>query len=274
MPDKNLSHLPLGRTVGFSPHYDPSQLCAVPRSLGRDNLGLDAKAPLPVCGKDIWNCWEVSWLDPKGKPQIGVLELHVPADSPFIVESKSLKLYLNSFNMTQLDSEALFRETVKRDISGVVGADIHLFLWMPEDFPRLMPETPGGLCIDTLDLDVRAEAMPRIISGEKRVSETFFSRLLRTNCPVTGQPDWATLSVTYTGKAISPQSLLGYIISLREHTGFHESCVETLFCTILKACQPEDLRVYARFTRRGGIDINPFRSIRACEPSHARDFRQ
>lgn len=273
MNDHDLSHLPLGRIQSFSPQYDPGQLCPVPRSLGREGLGFNAQA-LPFFGEDIWNCWELSWLDQSGKPHIAVAELRVAADSPFLVESKSLKLYLNSFNMTPMDSAEALRDCIAKDVSAVCGTQVQVCLWMPENFGVLAPAAPLGSCLDTLPFDRNMPPAPCLLQGDERRSEALFSRLLRSRCPVTDQPDWATVQIRYTGRAICPESLLRYIVGLREHSGFHESCVETLFSRILKSCHPEKLLVSARFTRRGGIDINPWRSTHREEMPNFRDFRQ
>ncbi|TWI73066.1 7-cyano-7-deazaguanine reductase [Desulfobotulus alkaliphilus] len=274
MEDKYLSALPLGRTVAFSPLYDPSQLCPVPRSLARQALGISAEKGLPFYGEDIWNCWELSWLDENGKPLLAVAEIRIPADSPFLVESKSLKLYLNSFNMTRISGTEELKSTLIRDITAIVQAKIDLTLHMPEDFFHLRPGEPEGLCIDTLPFNAEKPAFPETGDSKGIISEKLFSRLLRSHCPVTGQPDWATVHIAYRGQPICHESLLRYIVSLREHTGFHESCAETIFCCILERCRPENLMVSARFTRRGGIDINPFRSTHSCTMPNERDFRQ
>ncbi|TYT75356.1 NADPH-dependent 7-cyano-7-deazaguanine reductase QueF [Desulfobotulus mexicanus] len=274
MEDKYISALPLGRTVEFSRQYDPSQLCPVPRSLARQTLGISTEKGLPFYGEDIWNCWELSWLDENGKPLLAVAEIRIPADSPFLVESKSLKLYLNSFNMTHISGIEELKASLIRDISGIVQAKIGLRLYMPEDFSYLRPKEPEGLCIDSLSFDAEKPVLPETKNSKVIVSEKLFSRLLRSHCPVTGQPDWATVHITYTGQSICHESLLRYVVSLREHTGFHESCAETIFCCILERCRPENLMVSARFTRRGGIDINPFRSTHSCTMPNERDFRQ
>ncbi|MCW7753506.1 NADPH-dependent 7-cyano-7-deazaguanine reductase QueF [Desulfobotulus sp. H1] len=273
MEDKFLSALPLGRTVTFSPRYDPTQLCPVPRSLARKTLGIGEKS-LPFSGEDIWNCWELSWLDPAGKPEVAVAEFRIPATSPFLVESKSLKLYLNSFNMTPVSGIAELRERLIHDVGSIVQAPVGLRIFLPHEFSKLMPREPEGQCIDTLPLNAAKAPVPEVKSPDTITSERLFSRLLRSHCPVTGQPDWATLHISYTGQPICHESLLRYIVSMREHTGFHESCAEALFCRILDTCNPEQLSVHARFTRRGGIDINPFRSTHEEALPNHRDFRQ
>jgi 7-cyano-7-deazaguanine reductase len=270
------SNLPLGRPAFASISYDPDQLRSIPRKIGREAIELIGNSPLPFLGEDIWNCWELSWLDSNGKPVIAVAEIRIPATTPNMIESKSLKLYLNSFNMTRINSPEFLCETLTRDIENIVEGTVSVQLILPEAFGKLQIIEPEGICIDhqhisVNEFDVRPDLL---VVDNHRVSETFFSRLVRTNCPVTGQPDWATVWVTYTGPCIRPDSLLDYFVSFRQHQGFHESCVETMFCHILKECQPEDLTVTARFTRRGGIDINPFRSTKISSNPNFRDPRQ
>lgn len=266
-----LSHSPLGKKAAFSSFYDPTLLCPVPREPARKKLGLNSYR-LPFFGEDIWNCWELSWLNPIGKPEVAVLELRVPATSPFIVESKSLKLYLNSLNMTRFASDDELKKTITKDLSEIVRTQVQAQVFMPNSFGDLAPAAPRGICLDCLDW--KPESGETIETENEIVSEEMYSNLLRTICPVTGQPDWATLGVRYTGQKILHQSLLSYLVGLREHAGFHETCVEMIFWKILQECAPEKLTVQARFTRRGGIDINPSRSTDAESFLNLRDFRQ
>lgn len=266
-----LSKTPLGKKVGFSSSYDPGLLCAVPREPARQKLGISSKN-LPFSGEDIWNCWELSWLDSAGKPEVAVLELRIPAQSPFLVESKSLKLYLNSLNMTSFSSSEEVKSTIVQDLAEIIQAEVQAQIFVPEFFFSLSPVASRGLCLDRLDW--KQDEDKRIETEGRLVSEDIFSNLLRTHCPVTGQPDWATLGIRYTGKKIVHGSLLNYLVSLREHAGFHEHCVEMIFCKILWECKPEKLSVHARFTRRGGIDINPFRSTEQETCQNFRNFRQ
>jgi len=267
-----LSKSPLGKKVAFSSSYDPSVLCPIPRAPARRELGINPDHP-PFSGEDVWNLWELSWLSSSGKPEVAVLELTIPAASLFIVESKSLKLYLNSLNMTRFSSGAELKNTIVQDVSKAVGASILARLFMPESFFRLTPAAPEGNSID--NPGSWAPQSGEILEVENKiVSEEIYSNLLRTICPVTGQPDWATISVRYTGKKILWASLLNYFISLREHAGFHENCVEMIFWKIFRECGPEKLMVKARFTRRGGIDINPFRTTEPESAPNLRDFRQ
>ena len=268
--------LPLGRPVSAIKTYDPEQLHSIPRMIGRKQIGIAGDGFLPFMGEDIWNCWELSWLNSDGKPAIAVAEIRIPATTPNMVESKSLKLYLNGFSMTRMSSLESLRETIARDIGRIVKEPVSVQLILPEAFGKLRIMEPEGICIDRQKIPITEFFLnPELLIVEKRkVSETLFSRLVRTNCPVTGQPDWATVCLTYTGPRILQDSLLRYFVSFRQHKGFHESCVETMFCHILQRCRPESLTIGARFTRRGGIDINPFRSTETASGPNFRDPRQ
>jgi len=255
-----MNNIPLGKEVSYTSVYSPELLFPVPRALGRKSLGLDGK--VPFIGQDIWNAYEVSWLEPGGKPRIGIAEIVFAIDSLNIIESKSLKLYLNSFNQTCFSSPEQVVETIEKDLQRVAGGEVSVKLKLPAAFGDFSFKEPGGLCID--DLEVEADSYSRDTSfltcGQTTVEECVYSNLLRSNCPVTGQPDWATVIIHYSGQRMSHSGLLRYIISFREHIGFHENCVEQIFVDLMDQCQPDKLSVYARFTRRGGIDINPFRS--------------
>ena len=254
--------IPLGRQVGHSKTYDPSQLFCVPRKDARKTLGLSG--PLPFSGVDIWNAYELSWLDGRGKPCVAAGEIFFPSSSENIIESKSLKLYLNSFNFTRFESPEKVKEIIIRDLSREAVADVAVTLLMPEAFAMLDIKMPRGTCIDAMDIkneiDDYSLTPSYLKTGSGMFEESLFSNLLRTNCPVTGQPDWATVMIHYRGNAIDHEGLLRYIISLRQHEGFHENCVELIFMDILTRCTPDFLSVQARFTRRGGLDINPCRS--------------
>jgi 7-cyano-7-deazaguanine reductase len=270
------SDLPLGRQVVSSSSYDTNQLRPIPRKIGREAIGIFSNSSLPFLGEDIWNCWELSWLDPNGKPVIAVAEIRIPVKTPNMVESKSLKLYLNSFSMTRLNSPETLRKIIARDIGRIVEGTVSVQLILPEAFGKLRIMEPEGICIDHQHIDIKEFSVSSdlLAVDNHRVSEILFSRLIRTNCPVTGQPDWATVCVKYTGPRIRPDSLLCYFVSFRQTQGFHESCVETMFCHILEKCKPEALTLSARFTRRGGIDINPFRSTETSSSPNYRDPRQ
>ena len=269
---------PLGKPVQYREQYDPSLLFPIDRASGRAAIGLTAR--LPFFGTDIWNGYELSWLNRKGKPQIAVATFIVPADSPNIVESKSFKLYLGSFSQTAFDSIDEVRARIRKDVSAICGANVSVQLVAPYEFGvKLKMEEFEGLSLDRLDLDADIYTPdPSLLSashGESPVDETLFSNLLKSNCPVTGQPDWGSVQIRYVGAPIDHAGLLRYIISYREHTGFHEQCVEKIFVDVMRECKPERLAVYARYTRRGGLDINPFRTnFNLPMPDNARLARQ
>ncbi|MGY6270400.1 NADPH-dependent 7-cyano-7-deazaguanine reductase QueF [Achromobacter denitrificans] len=272
-----LSHGPLGQSVSYVSQYDPTLLFPIARSHNRAALDL-AAGKLPFTGVDLWNAYELSWLDAKGKPRIAMATFSVPADSPNIIESKSFKLYLNSFNQTRLVNAAALRGRLERDLSAAAGARVGLDFFLPQRFPELQMGELDGIYIDKLDIEIDTyEPAPEVLRtrpGEV-VEETLASRLLKSNCPVTGQPDWASVQIRYRGAPIDRESLLRYIVSFRQHAEFHEHCVERIFTDIMRACRPELLTVYARYTRRGGLDINPWRSnFEAAPPADQRTVRQ
>jgi len=272
----SLSNAPLGHHVDYPSQYDASLLFPIARSHNRASLNM--AATLPFSGVDIWNAYELSWLDNKGKPQVGMATFTVPADSPNIIESKSFKLYLNSFNQTRLDSVEQLRNHLVRDLSAAAGGDIGVDLILPDRFGQLAIRELEGEYMDELDVDVDAytpdAGLLRCASGPA-VSETLASRLLKSNCPVTGQPDWASVQIRYQGQPLDRAALLRYIVSFRNHAEFHEHCVERIFTDIMAACQPEQLTVYARYTRRGGLDINPWRTNTTLTmPQDVRTARQ
>ncbi len=252
----------LGKPATYTEQYDASLLFPIGRSTAREAIGIGAR--LPFFGTDIWNAYELSWLNARGKPQIAVATFFVPADSPNIVESKSFKLYLGSFAQTAFESMEVVRDTIKRDVSASCGATVSVNLAAPYEFGKLQMEEFEGLSLDRLDLDTDVyhpdASLLKAAFDESPVEETLVSNLLKSNCPVTGQPDWGSVQIHYVGPQIDHAGLLRYIISYRNHTGFHEQCVERIFIDVLKACRPVKLAVYARYTRRGGLDINPFRT--------------
>ncbi len=268
-----MQHLPLGKSVSHSAEYDASQLCPIPRSPAREELGITGR---PFTGMDLWTAYELSWLNDKGKPVVAVGEITFPCWTPNIIESKSLKLYFNSFNQTRFSSMSLVHEIMERDLSQAAAGAVTVELLPPERFDRLQIVEPEGECLDGFDIDVEYyQVNPNLLSmEEKTVQRTLHSHLLRTNCPVTGQPDWATVVISYRGKKINEKNLLAYLISYRQHTGFHENCVERLFTDLLNRCAPDELTVSARFTRRGGIDINPYRSTKTIPTGRSRLARQ
>lgn len=240
--------------------YDPGLLQPVPRAPHRGELGIgDA---LPFGGADIWTAYELSWLDPRGKPQVAMATIVVPADTPNLVESKSFKLYLNSFNQTPVESPEALRKTLRKDLGGACGAPVGVEIVLPEDFGDERIEELDGESIDAIDVAIR-DYRPNpehLRAGPSPAEETLVSNLLKTNCPLTGQPDWAGIQIRYSGPRIDRAGLLRYIVSFRQYGGFHEHCTERIFMDILRRCRPGSLTVYARYTRRGGLDINPFRT--------------
>lgn len=272
-----LSHGPLGQNVAYASQYDPSLLFPIARSHNRAALNLEA-GKLPFTGVDLWNAYELSWLDAKGKPRVAMATFSVPADSPNIIESKSFKLYLNSFNQTRLVNSAALRGRLERDLSAAAGAPVGLDFFLPQRFSELQMGEMDGIYIDKLDIEIDTyEPAPGVLRTRPGdvVEETLASRLLKSNCPVTGQPDWASVQIRYRGAPIDRESLLRYVVSFRQHAEFHEHCVERIFSDIMQACRPEQLTVYARYTRRGGLDINPWRSnFEAGPPADVRTVRQ
>lgn len=268
---------PLGKPTEYRADYAPELLYPIPRQLKRDELGIAGEA-LPFVGEDIWNAYEVSWLNPKGKPVVALACFRVPADSPNLVESKSFKLYLNSFNQTIFADAAAVEKTLVGDLSAAAGAPVGTKIEVLDGRPQVSVGYPSGVLLDDLDIACDcyqpAPELLATVDGPK-VEETLYSHLLKSNCLVTGQPDWAMLVVRYRGWPIDRAGLLRYIVSFRGHNEFHEQCVERIFCDISRRCAPDALAVYARYTRRGGLDINPFRSSGEFPaPDNTREVRQ
>jgi 7-cyano-7-deazaguanine reductase len=253
----------LGRHTPPLQEYAPHILHSIPRAAARQDLGIGAD--LPFHGVDLWHAYEMSWLDHTGKPVVRVGRFTVPASSPHIVESKSFKLYLNSLNSTRFATVEAARATMVRDISGAAGENVSVQLLGVGD-PSLAGTALPGECLDDVPVDSRPgapQAEQLQVQSGRIVEEVLYSHLLRSLCPVTGQPDWATLWLHYRGAALEHSSLLQYIIAYREHQEFHEQCVERMFCDIVRRCEPHFLHLQAFYTRRGGLDINPFRSTDA-----------
>ena len=271
----DLTASPLGRATRYADAYDPGLLFPVLRAPLRAELGLSAQ--LPFRGVDLWTAYELSWLDAHGKPEVGVASVAVPAESPSLVESKSVKLYLTAFNQTRFASATEVAAAITRDLSTATGAAVAVTLATTERFAALPHAELDGECLDALPL-VGNDAAPHpdaLTSGGPVVAQTRFTRLFRSLCPVTGQPDYASVQVRYRGATIDAAGLLRYLVSFRCHPGFHEHCVERIFADIWQRCRPESLSVYARFTRRGGIDINPWRtSGDEPAPANVRTARQ
>ncbi|MGE4072646.1 MAG: NADPH-dependent 7-cyano-7-deazaguanine reductase QueF [Lysobacterales bacterium] len=260
MPD--LSHTLLGRTVEHEPGYSPDLLMPIARAQARAELGLgDA---LPFVGSDRWTGFELGWLQPGGKPRVAVLRACVPADSPQLIESKSFKLYLNSYARERMPSSDAVAQRIAVDLSAAAGAPVAIELLLPEQWSQLAPGALPGRCIDDLEIDcepsIELQVQALASDVNHQVSEMLVSNLLKSNCPVTGQPDWASVIIDYRGARIDAAGLLRYLVSFREVREFHEQCVERIFVDLQARCAPEELRVEARYTRRGGLDINPYRA--------------
>ena len=274
MSESKLTDSVLGREVRYPERYDSGLLFAIERAPNRESLMYAGTWQ----GADIWNAYEISWLNPRGLPQVAIGRFVVPANSPHLIESKSFKLYLNSFNEERYESAERVAAIMRSDLGRVAGAPVDVQL--QADLCRLeLPCGPfAGECIDSLDVAID-QYLPdpgilRRASGAEVVSETLFSNLLKSNCPVTGQPDWGSVQVRYTGARIDRESLLKYIVSYRRHTEFHEHCVERMYCDIWEATEPQSLFVMARYTRRGGLDINPWRSSETAAVADLRNPRQ
>jgi 7-cyano-7-deazaguanine reductase len=266
-------HSPLGRETTYPRQYDARLLFPIPRSAQREILGFSDG--LPFHGEDIWTAYELSWLDARGRPQVAIATFRLPADSPCIIESKSLKLYLNGFAFEKFPTVDDLRAIIARDLSHASGATVEVVIDAAAAMSRMTAFAElEGECIDGLEVSLApvADIDPSSLAAaatEAAHEELLVSRLFRSNCPVTGQPDWADVQVRARGVAIDRAGLLRYLVSFRQHQGFHEHCVERIFSDVLRYCAPAALTVYARFTRRGGLDINPWRSNDAHFPAPA-----
>lgn len=269
-------HSPLGKNTIYADRYDPSLLFAIPRADKRAEIGVTE--PLPFHGVDIWNAYELSWLDPRGKPVVALAEFRVPASSPNIIESKSFKLYLNGFAQERITDAAALTATLMRDLSAAAGAPVGVQLG--EAHAATFPVTDlDGHLLDNQDIGIDHYGPPQadFLQADamaSQIEETVVSHLLRSNCPVTGQPDWGSVRIAYRGAPIDHAGLLRYLVSFRDHNEFHEQCVERIFVDLMQRCAPRQLSVYARYTRRGGLDINPFRSSTPATPGNPRTVRQ
>lgn len=276
-------HSQLGKASAYIDQYDASLLFPLPRETKRREIGITGS--LPFLGADLWTAFELSWLNARGKPQVALAHITVPCESANLIESKSLKLYLGSFNNSRFADATEVLERLRADLTeaawrgAVVQNSVGVKLVPAELFDREPIYELDGLSLDRLDLDCdRYTPAPELLhaaTDEAPVSEVLTSNLLRSNCPVTGQPDWGSVQISYFGPQIDQAGLLRYIVSFRQHQGFHEDCVERMFMDIMARCQPHKLSVYARYTRRGGLDINPFRtSYPQALPSNHRNARQ
>ncbi|ATA20849.1 7-cyano-7-deazaguanine reductase [Gibbsiella quercinecans] len=272
-----LAGLKLGKPTAYHDQYDATLLQPVPRSLNREPLGLYPQS-LPFHGADIWTLYELSWLNDKGLPQVAVGEISLNANSANLIESKSFKLYLNSFNQTRFDNWDAVHSTLQRDLAACAQGEVSVTLFRLEQLAGQPIAMLAGECIDEQDIaidnyDFNAGYLQGANTGPL-VEETLVSNLLKSNCLITNQPDWGSVQIQYRGPQIDRKALLRYLVSFRHHNEFHEQCVERIFNDVLRFCQPEQLSVYARYTRRGGLDINPWRSNTAFTPNAGRLARQ
>lgn len=272
----SLEASPLGKSSQYVDEYEPALLFPISRSENRATLSADA--PRPVAGVDIWTAYELSWLNLKGKPVVATATFLIPAESPRIVESKSFKLYLNSFNQSRFAGLQEVRERLCQDLGASTGSAVDVALHAANTFADATIAELSGDSIDEQDIEI-SEYLPEAnllkADPERFADEVLVSNLLKSNCPVTGQPDWASVQISYSGPRMDRAQLLRYIVSFRQHAGFHEHCVEQMFDDIMRMCRPKRLTVYARYTRRGGLDINPWRSTEAiAPPGNCRTARQ
>lgn len=266
----------LGKAVAYPTHYDPALLFPIARAGKRSELRIGAE--LPFHGFDVWNAYELGWLDARGKPRVALAEFRVPAESPNLIESKSFKLYLGSLAQHRLDGSDALRALLAHDLSQAAGSAVSVVL-TPVTSHAVRIEPLAGELIDELPIGIDHYGPPRAdflrVDDGSTVEETLLSHLLRSNCPVTGQPDWGSVQIGYRGPRIDRAGLLRYLISFRQHSEFHEQCVERIFVDVMARCAPSQLSVYARYTRRGGLDINPWRSNRrGFDPGNPRTARQ
>lgn len=301
-----MSEILLGKEVEYKSIYDKSLLFPIKRSLGRNKIKI--QGALPFSGYDLWNCYEVSWLNLKGKPEVRIMHFIVPAESEYLVESKSIKLYLNSFNNTKFATDKEVKDQIQVDLSEAARAMVEVTMHELNHYKNTAIGLFDGICIDGLDVEISdysvnsdllydrhaelvsasgdlgamTHEIPYCVRDDATlqdhiVSETLYSNLLKSNCLVTGQPDWASILIKYSGRKINHEALLKYIISYRNHNGFHEECIEHIFVDLLNTYKPKELSVFAKYTRRGGVDINPFRTnldLKNTEVNKTRDVRQ
>lgn len=267
MTMKTILDMPLGKKVKYISEYDPSLLFPIPRQGKREELGIIKKTPFE--GIDIWNAYELSWLNKRGKPIVALGEFRFPSDSPMLIESKSFKLYLNSFNQTKVANEEKILKTIEKDLSEASGSPVKGRLFTSQDLKGTPLEEFPGECLDLLDVECYEYIVnPKLLKcGKETVQEELYSNLLKSNCLATDQPDWGSVYIHYKGPKILHDSLLKYIISFRQHNEFGEHCIERIFMDLMRECKPEKLTVYGKYTRRGGLDLNPFRSNFEQPPS-------
>lgn len=277
MPTDNpLNELTLGKATLYPEQYNAHLLDSVPRSLNRKDIGIE-EHQLPFVGVDTWTAFEVSWLNSRGLPQVAIAEFDVPALSPYLIESKSFKLYLNSFNQHRLSSWAELENILQQDLSHCAKAPVTVRLYSLADYAQHGIAQPRGISLDQQDISIdnyNYDATQLKLKSNSIVTETIFSDLLKSNCLITNQPDWGTVEIFYQGPALCHKSVLRYVVSYRNHNEFHEQCVERIFMDIMQLAQPAQLSVQARYTRRGGLDINPWRSTCNKVQPLARTVRQ
>lgn len=275
--DASLSALKLGRQTEYAANYDRTLLQSVPRSLNRDGLGITARQPFTL-GADLWTAYEISWLNPKGLPQVAIAEVDIDFRSQNLIESKSFKLYLNSFNQSKFPDVAAVEQIIRQDLARCADGEVNVRLNTLADYTDKPIAALYGDCIDQQDIEITDYTFnPELLSGcrgEVITEETLISHLLKSNCLITRQPDWGSIQIHYLGAKIDREKLLRYLVSFRQHNEFHEQCVERIFCDLMRFAQPQKLSVYARYTRRGGLDINPFRSNFEPVPANCRLARQ
>jgi len=275
--DNSLKSLKLGQKTEYASQYDHTLLQPVPRALNRDGLGITQNQPFTI-GADIWTAYEISWLNEKGLPQVAIADIYLDYQSQNLIESKSFKLYLNSFNQSKFADFNTVQQTMQRDLSECAQGDVKVRLNPVVVYDSQKIDHLQGNCIDEQDIEItsyefNADWLKDCVSNEI-VEEKLVSHLLKSNCLITNQPDWGTLHIHYVGKKIDHEKLLRYVVSFRQHNEFHEQCVERIFCDLMHYAKPEKLTVYARYTRRGGLDINPFRSNFENLPENLRLARQ
>ena len=275
--DKSLSALKLGQKTEYKSQYDASLLQPVPRRLNREGLGIVEDQPFNQ-GADVWTCYELSWLNPNGLPQVAIADVAIDFKSENLIESKSFKLYLNSFNQTKFASIKEVEETIAKDLNQCASGQVSVKIHKLADYTNQPIMNFAGDCIDEQEIQIDSYAfsnqyLENVAEGEI-VEETLVSHLLKSNCLITSQPDWGSVQIHYVGKQLNREKLLRYLVSFREHNEFHEQCVERIFTDLMQFAKPEKLTVYARYTRRGGLDINPFRSNFESVPANLRMARQ
>lgn len=268
-------HSELGKKSEYDPFYNPDKLFPIPRKAKRDEIGVPDL--LPFYGFDLWNHYEVSWLNEKGKPIVALAEILYGCETPNIIESKSMKLYFNSFNNHKFKNELEVKTIIEKDIAERINGSVFVSLYvLPLDANSIGISNLEGMCIDNLDVECSSYVIDTayLTTEENLVEEVIYSNLLKSNCLVTNQPDWGSVQIAYKGKQINKEGLLKYIISFRNHNEFHEQCIERIFMDIMQYCKPDELTVYGRYTRRGGLDINPYRSTKQISKEKLNKFKK